>query len=382
MPDTRRLLLTGARLVDEIVVDDAWLLVGDGRILARGTGEPGVSAETIVDLDGDLLVPGLVDIHCHGGGGHSGEHGPEAVRAVAAFHRRHGTTSIVISLTTAPWADMLDRVRSIRDVADNDDRVLGSHLEGPFLDHAHRGAHEESLLRPATPERIEELLAAADGTLRQVTIAPELAPGTVIDRLVGAGVRVAIGHTSATSADTSAAAARGASILTHAFNGMPGIHHRAPGPVPAAAAAPGVTLEVIADGVHVDPLVIASLFRLVPGRVALVTDSIAAAGAADGDYPLGGHTVRVRDGIARVGDHGSLAGSTLTLDRALRVCVSAGIPLVDVVRAATRTPADAIGATDRGRLDTGSRADLVRLDADLTVIDVWAAGARIENPAA
>jgi N-acetylglucosamine-6-phosphate deacetylase len=382
MPDQGRVLLTGARLIDEVVLDDAWVLVADGRIIARGTGRPGVTAQNVVDLGGDLLVPGFVDIHCHGGGGHSGENGADAVREVAAFHRRHGTTSIVVSLATAAWPAMLDRVRAIRAVAETDDRVLGSHLEGPFLDHAHRGAHEESLLRTATPELIDELLEAAQGTLRQVTLAPELAPGSVIDRLVGAGVRVAVGHTSATADDTAAAIARGASILTHAFNGMPGIHHRAPGPVAAAAAAPGMILEVIADGVHVDPLVIASLFRLAPERVALVTDAITAAGAADGDYPLGGHTIRVRDGIARIGEHGSLAGSTLTLDRALRVCVDAGIPLVDAVRAATRTPADAIGTHDRGRLDVGSRADLVRLSADLTVVDAWAAGVRIEAPAA
>lgn len=379
MPDLGTLLLTGARLVDERIVDDAWLLVADGRIIARGTGLPGVEAETTVDLGGDLLVPGFVDIHCHGGGGFSGEDGPDAVREVAAFHRGHGTTSIVISLATAPWPTMLDRVRAVGAVADADDRVLGSHLEGPFLDHAHRGAHEESLLRTAAPDLIDELLAAAAGTLRQVTLAPELAPADVIDRLIGAGVRVAVGHTSATADDTAAAIARGASILTHAFNGMPGIHHRAPGPVPAAAAAPGATLEVIADGVHVDPLVIAALFRMAPGRVALVTDAITAAGSADGDYPLGGHTIRVRDGIARIGEHGSLAGSTLTLDRAIRVCVEAGIPLVEAIRAATRTPADAIGAPDRGRLDDGSRADLVRMSADLAVVDVWSAGVRVET---
>ncbi len=381
MSESGRLLFTGARLVDDVVLDDAWVLVADGWVIARGTGRPGVTARTTVDLNGDLLVPGFVDIHCHGGGGHSGEDGSDAVRAVAAFHRRHGTTSIVVSLATAEWPTMLDRVRAIRAVAETDDRVLGSHLEGPFLDHAHRGAHDESLLRTATPELIDEVLDVAGATLRQVTLAPELAPGAVIDRLVGSGVRVAVGHTSATSADTAAAAARGASILTHAFNGMPGIHHRSPGPVPAAAAAPGVTLEIIADGVHVDPLVIASLFRLAPGRIALITDAITAAGAADGDYPLGGHTIRVRDGVARVGEHGSLAGSTLTLDRALRVCVDAGIPLVDAVRAATRTPAEAVGAHDRGRLDEGSRADLVRMSADLTVVDVWAAGVRVEDSA-
>ena len=270
---------------------------------------------------------------------------------------------------------MLDRLGAVRDAARRDDRILGAHLEGPFLAAAHRGAHEESLLLEPSLELADRILATAEGTLRQITLAPERTPDPVIDRFLGAGVHVAVGHTSATFAEARGAFARGASILTHTFNGMPGIHHRQPGPVVAAIEA-SATLEIIADGVHVDPAVVALLMSAAPGRVALVTDAITAAGAPDGDYPLGGHVIQVREGIARLGEHGSLAGSTLTLDRAVRVCVDAGVPLESAIRSATAVPARAIGERDRGLLDPGARADLVELDDQLEVLAVWSRGAR------
>lgn len=371
-----RALLRGARLVDDRgVVPDGWLLIEDDRIRARGQGDPGHHDAAVYDLRGRTVTPGFVDLHCHGGGGHSGEDGVDGVLGLAAFHRAHGTTALVVSLATAPFETMLDRLGAVRDAARRDDRILGAHLEGPFLAAAHRGAHEESLLLEPSLEFADRILATAEGTLRQITLAPERTPDPVIDRFLGAGVHVAVGHTSATFAEARGAFARGASILTHTFNGMPGIHHRQPGPVVAAIEA-SATLEIIADGVHVDPAVVALLMSAAPGRVALVTDAITAAGAPDGDYPLGGHVIQVREGIARLGEHGSLAGSTLTLDRAVRVCVDAGVPLESAIRSATAVPARAIGERDRGLLDPGARADLVELDDQLEVLAVWSRGAR------
>lgn len=371
-----RALLRGARLVDDRgVVPDGWLLIEDDRIRARGQGDPGHHDAAVYDLRGRTVTPGFVDLHCHGGGGHSGEDGVDGVLGLAAFHRAHGTTALVVSLATAPFETMLDRLGAVRDAARRDDRILGAHLEGPFLAAAHRGAHEESLLLEPSLEFADRILATAEGTLRQITLAPERTPDPVIDRFLGAGVHVAVGHTSATLAEARGAFARGASILTHTFNGMPGIHHRQPGPVVAAIEA-SATLEIIADGVHVDPAVVALLMSAAPGRVALVTDAITAAGAPDGDYPLGGHVIQVREGIARLGEHGSLAGSTLTLDRAVRVCVDAGVPLESAIRSATAVPARAIGERDRGLLDPGARADLVELDDQLEVLAVWSRGAR------
>jgi len=191
-----------------------------------------------------------------------------------------------------------------------------------------------------------------------------------------AGVVVAVGHTAATYEQAREAFAAGATLLTHAFNGMDGVHHRAPGPVAAATRTPGVTLEIINDGTHVHPEVVRLAFAGAPGRVALITDAMAAAGAADGDYLLGALEVQVRDGVARLTHGGSIAGSTLTLDEALRrAVVEVGLSVEEAVRALTETPAAAIGEGDRlGRLAAGYTADAVLLDDDFRVLQVWVAG--------
>ncbi|WP_375388001.1 N-acetylglucosamine-6-phosphate deacetylase, partial [uncultured Amnibacterium sp.] len=189
-------------------------------------------------------------------------------------------------------------------------------------------------------------------------------------------VRVAVGHTTADLATAGAAFDAGASLLTHAFNAMPGLAHRAPGPIGAALERPEVVLELIADGLHVHPVLVAALFRLAPGRVALITDAMAAAGSGDGTYRLGSLEVTVRDGAARL-PSGSLAGSTLTLDAAVRTAVAAGVPLPEAVLAATAVPARAIGRPDLGALEAGAPADLVLLSDALEIESVWADGRRL-----
>ncbi len=234
-------------------------------------------------------------------------------------------------------------------------------------------------LRAATPDAVAALLEAGAGTIRQVTLAPEL-PGAAeaIRTFVDAGVAVAVGHTDADAEATRAAFEAGATILTHAFNAMPPLHHRAPGPVGAATADPRVTLEVIADGVHVDPELIRILFAAAPGRIALITDAMAAAGARDGRYTLGELEVDVVDGVARVAGTSTIAGSTLTQDAALRVALKAGIDLPSAVDALTRAPAEAIGVDDRlGILREGFAADAVLLDAALAPRAVWLDGRRM-----
>ncbi len=256
---------------------------------------------------------------------------------------------------------------------------MGLHLEGPFLADSHRGAHDPGLLRTPDAASVQALLDAANGTLFQVTLAPEL-PGAeaAVRRFVEAGVRVAIGHTAADFDEATRAFDWGATLLTHAFNGMAGMHHRAPGPVLAAMRCPHATLEVIADGVHVHPEMISLVFREAPNRVALITDAMAATGAPDGDYQLGPLQVAVRDGVARTAA-GGLAGSTLTQDRALRIAIhTVGLSLTEAVTALTETPARCLGrAHDLGRLDPGYRADAVLLNSNLTVESVWAEGHRV-----
>lgn len=377
---TGSLVVHSARIVDRgEIVDDGWLRIEEGRVAGRGTGATWSPADAVVDAvavagEGALLTPGFIDIHGHGGAGAAYDDGVQAIRTARALHRAHGTTRAVISLVTAPLDELARSVEAIADLMRTDADILGSHLEGPFLDPGHKGAHEPSLLRPPVAADVSALLAAGRGTIRQVTIAPELPGGLEAIRLiVESGAAAAVGHTDADAAMAVAAFDAGASILTHAFNAMPGIHHRAPGPVLAAAADRRVVLEAIADNVHLDPHVIKLLFDTAPERVALVTDAMAAAGSADGHYDLGAVSVTVKDGIARTDETGSIAGSTLTQDVALQRAVQAGVALPAAVRALTETPAGAIGRGDRlGSLRQGFAGDAVLLDAQLRVARVWA----------
>lgn len=376
-------LFHGARKLDAHgQVDGFWMLAADGEILAAGSGplpDAATGAE-LVDVAGHWLVPGFIDLHGHGGGGHSYDHGPEEILAALAPHRARGTTRSVLSLVANPFDDMLASLATIADLAEADPLILGSHLEGPYLAPGNRGAHNPEYLLEPEPYEVERLIGAARGTLRQLTIAPEL-PGAMeaIGVLIEAGVAVGVGHTMADLEQARAAFHRGARILTHAFNAMPGIHHRAPGPVVAAFEDERVTLELILDGRHVHPAVAAMAFTEAPGRVALVTDAMAAAGSSDGDYRLGSLNVSVRDGLALLSGTQTIAGSTLTQDAALRCAITeAGIEPRDAVAALTHVPATALGLGDRhGLLAPGYAADAVLLDHEWRVAGVWADGTRL-----
>ena len=358
-------------------VDDFWMLVEGGSIAATGNGHQQPDASSTVDVGGHWLVPGFMDLHGHGGGGHSFDNGPDEILAALATHRAHGTTRSVISLVANPLASVRESLGTIADLAAVDPLILGSHLEGPFLAPENRGAHNVDFLRDPQPYEVEQLLEAARSTLRQITIAPEL-PGAMeaIDVLVEAGVAVGIGHTQADEALAHEAFDRGARLLTHAFNAMPGIHHRAPGPVVAAFDDDRVTLELILDGKHVHSSVARLAFGEAPGRIALVTDAMAAAGASDGDYTLGSLNVTVRDGLAVLRGTTSIAGSTLTQDAALRRAITeVGLSPADAVAALTTVPARALGLDHRhGLLAPGYAADAVLLDHAWHVTAVWADG--------
>ena len=290
-------------------------------------------------------MAGWLDIHAHGGGGFDFGGTVDGTRAALAAHGAHGTDRIVASLVSAPLAETRRELGVIREVMAVEPGLLGVHLEGPFLAPARKGAHDPDALALPTPEHVAALLEACDGTMRQITVAPEL-PGALdaIETLVDHGVVVAVGHTEATADQARAAFDRGATLLTHGFNAMRGIVGREPGPVGAALADERVSIEVIADGIHVHPDNIAALFRAAPGRVVLVTDAMSAAAAAPGRYILGGLDVDVTaDGRAVLAGTDTLAGSTLTLDRAVEVCVAAGGPRDDAVAAATTVPERVLG---------------------------------------
>ncbi|MGN6426786.1 MAG: N-acetylglucosamine-6-phosphate deacetylase [Leifsonia sp.] len=372
-----------ARKVDaDGLVDEFWLVAEDGRIVATGTGigwreaaqAPG---REVVDAHGHWLTPGFIDLHCHGGGGHPYDDGPDQMLAALATHRAHGTTRALVSHVANPLASLRESLGVVADLAAVDPLILGSHLEGPFLAPERRGAHDAAFLREPGPEMVEELIGAARGTLRTTTIAPEL-PNALesIGVLIEAGVVVGIGHTAADYDQAARAFEVGARLLVHAFNAMNGIHHRAPGPVMAAIENPEVTLELILDGLHVHPSVAGLLFREAPGRVALVTDAMAAAGATDGYYRLGGLNVTVKDGLAVLSGTSTIAGSTLTQDVALRNAITlVGLDPVPAVTALTLAPARVLGEDHRlGRLHTGYAADAVLLDHEWRVQRVLADG--------
>lgn len=379
------IIVHGARKLDANgQVDDFWMRVEGDTITATGLGDapdtPDVRER--IDVAGRWLVPGFIDLHGHGGGGHAFDDGASEIGAALATHRAHGTTRSVISLVANPLATLRASLEVIAELAQSDPLILGSHLEGPFLAPDRRGAHNLSYLREPKPFEVDDLIGAARGSLRQVTIAPEL-PGALeaIDVLVEAGITVAIGHTEASFELAHEAFDRGARVLTHAFNAMPGIHHRAPGPVVAAFEDDRVVIELILDGQHVHPDVAAMTFRSAPGRVALVTDAMAAAGANDGDYRLGSLNVSVRNGLAVLRGTDTIAGSTLTQDAALRFAIErVGIPPIDAVTALTATPARVLGQDHRlGLLWPGYAADAVLLDHDWQVQRVWADGNAISG---
>ena len=368
---------TGRRLLT-----DGWLLLRDGVVAALGEGPvpPGqqAAADEVVDARGAHVVPGFVDLHCHGGGGAQfGGTGAAAVssaRTVAATHRAHGTTTLVASLVSRPVAELRETVTALADLV-GDGVLAGVHLEGPWLSPAHRGAHDPALLGDPAAADVEDLLSVAGGVVRVVTIAPELPGGLdAVRRTAGSGAIAAIGHTDADAALARAAVDAGARLATHLFNAMPPVHHRAPGPVVALLEDQRVVVELIADGVHLHALTVAHAARSAgPRRTALVTDAMAAAGSADGDYLLGDLRVEVRDGTARLADGGSIAGSTLTLDRALAFAVhAAGVDLDAALAAVTTVPAALLGRADRGHLEPGATGGAVLLDERLDLVRVLA----------
>lgn len=287
----------------------------------------------------------MLDIHCHGGGGHAFGATVEGTLAAFAAHRAHGTARVVASLVTAPLEETARAARVVRDAAAVEPGILGVHLEGPFLAPERKGAHDPDALALPSADAARRLLDACEGTMRQITLAPEL-PGALdaIEVLVDAGVVVAVGHTECTADQARAAFDAGATLVTHGFNAMRGIVGREPGPLGAALADPRVAIEVIADGIHVADQNLALLFAAAPGRIVLVTDAMAAAASSPGRYELGGLDVDVTpDGRAVLAGTQTLAGSTLTLDRAVQVCVDAGVPREAALAAATTTPARVLG---------------------------------------
>ncbi|GAA0482565.1 N-acetylglucosamine-6-phosphate deacetylase [Paractinoplanes deccanensis] len=355
-----------------------------GRIV-----RPGAVVEGYVEVDGptilevvhapgagdDVIVPGFVDLHCHGGGGHTFTTGDAlSARGAAEFHLRHGTTTLLASLVSSPFELMREATAAYLPLVE-EGVLAGVHYEGPYLSGVRCGAQNPDFLRDPSIDELQELIKT--DAVRMVTIAPEL-PGALeaIAFLRDNGVAAAVGHTDATYEQARAGVEAGAAVGTHLFNGMRPPHHREPGPVIGLLSSP-VVCELIADNIHLHPGMLAFAAHTAgPDKAALITDAIDATGMADGTYDLGGQQVIVADGVARLARNDSIAGSTLTMDVALRNTVAAGIPLPDAVAMASTTPARVLGLADRtGALEAGLSADLVVLSPDLTVQRVMRRGA-------
>jgi N-acetylglucosamine-6-phosphate deacetylase len=402
-------VLRGTLVSAGAVTHDGVVAVAGDRIAYAGPGrgyDPAQlpEAQELPLPDGASLLPGLVDLHCHGAAGGGFPNGSDrACREAVDFLHRSGTTSLLASLVAAS-SDELVRALGILRVLAAEGLIAGVHSEGPFLARSRCGAQNPRWLRDPDPELLRKMLAAAGGTLRTMTYAPELpGAGDLLRMLTIHGVTPSLGHTDADcglaaaslaeAADLIGGAAAGAGFglrarptVTHLFNGMPPMHHRSPGPVAASlrlAARGTVAVELIGDGVHLDPEMVRMVFELVgAGNIALVTDSMAATGLPDGDYELGSSEVSVHHRVATLRSNGALAGGTATLLEVVRTTMAAGVSAADAVLAATLVPARVLGLeTQIGALRTQMRADVVAVGPHFELLRVLRGGELLDAPA-
>lgn len=383
-------VLVASRLATPVeILEDAYLVIDGGRVAQVGRGPAPSGRWPVVDVGDALVAPGFIDVHVHGGGGYqvncaTREEVEASVREMARFHARHGTTGLVPTTVSDSPEALRVAVEGVAAVTGSPGLgVLGSNLEGPWIAPSRAGAQYPGALRPPSVPELHDLVERSRGTLRLVTVAPEL--DGALELVVAArqaGLVVAIGHTDADYETATAAFEAGARHATHLFNAMAPIHHRQPGPVAAALADWRVYLEIIADGVHIHPALISLVASLAPERLVLMTDAISAAGADPGRYRLGPVEVLVSDGRAVLADkEGTVAGSVLTMDRAVAQAVNlAGVPLLSALRAASLNPANALGEETKGRLSPGSDADLVVLDSELAVLATMIGGRVAHDP--
>jgi len=378
---TAPLVVSGGRVITPTGVVDGDVLVRDGRVASIGRAV-GVAEAVTIDGLGCWVAPGLVDLQCNGGYGLDLTSDPASVWELATRLTRHGVTAFaptVVSTRPERYAGALDILRA-RPEGFAGAEPVGWHFEGPMLAEAKRGAHDARWLQRPSAALIDGWSRARG--VAMVTLAPEL-PGAldVVRTLVGRGVVVSAGHTAATTDELRAGIDAGMAMLTHLFNAMPPLHHRAPGPVGLAMAG-ALAAGLIADGIHVDPVTVRAAWRAMGAeRIALVTDAVAALGLVSGRQPLAGAEVTVDDTGVRLAD-GTLAGSNLSLDQAVRNVVAwTGCTVSEAVAAASTTPARLLHDESRGALAPGRRADLVVLSADLQV-RTTVVGGRVVWPAA
>ncbi|MFB9991112.1 N-acetylglucosamine-6-phosphate deacetylase [Deinococcus oregonensis] len=355
------------------LIEQGCLQILQGRLARVIVGAaPPVGQAQVLDGRGQVLIPGMIDVHIHGANGHDMMDGTrssieEVSRACAAT----GCTSFLVTSVSSTLEDLLRLIDRVQEVVGHEPgaRVAGIHAEGPYLNAARKGMQNEAFLRHPSLSEMQQVLQHAGSLLKMVTLAPELPGGLALTRhLKAQGVIVAVAHSDATYEEALAAFREGASHVTHCFNGMRPIHHRDPGLIVAAFEQRHVSVQAIVDQVHLHPAIVRLMHRIKgPERMVLITDALQAMGLGDGDYVFGGHAVTVREGVARLAD-GTLASSTVTMNEALRNTVELGIPLADAVMMASTTPADLLNLPHKGRIAVGADADLVLLNDQYQVV--------------
>ena len=346
-------------LIDQELQKEVWLEIEDGLIRSINTG---TTPEYDFRYEG-ILIPGFVDIHCHGGGGkYFGSLTDSQIEQVIATHRAGGTVAGLASLVTEPIENLISQIKRLVPFAQRGE-IAGIHLEGPYLSHARCGAHDPNLLRTPTIAEVQTLLDAGQGFIKMITIAPELDNALeVIEYLGKSGVIAAIGHSQSDAATAQAAIDRGASVVTHFNNAMPKVVD-GPGTMSSAVISElRVSLELILDGEHVSTQIVRDVFETAPNRIVMVTDAMSAAGSTDGTYKIANLEVIVKDGVARLASNGSLAGSTLTMAKAFNHALNEiGISITEAVHAASTLPALILGRTDLGEIAVGKSGFLNHL---------------------
>jgi N-acetylglucosamine-6-phosphate deacetylase len=379
----RSLLTAGTLVLPDGVLSDPWLLVEDGVIHSFGTRGDGLPQhKEHHDLPGALLAPAMLDIHVHGAAGHDVMEGTaESVSHVTRFLASHGVGAFLPTTVTAPVDDILRALDGLATLIETPGSVegatpLGIHLEGPFLSHAKRGVHPPALLQPPSIELFDRFWQAARGHIRLMTVAPELPSALdLIRHATELGVRISLGHSDATAAEAQAGVSAGGVSATHTYNAMRGLDHREPGMLGAVLDDDSLYAEIIADGIHVQPIAIRVFWRSKgSARTILITDGMSATGMPNGRYRLGTFEVDVADGRATHGD--VLAGSVLTMDRAVHnFAAFTGAPLVTVARLATANPAALSGfAPSHGAIAAGRRADVIAFSAEGQLVATCIAG--------
>jgi len=366
------LLKHGEIYTQNEIIYNGDLLISNGKISSIGKNLSTNDAE-VIDLKGKKIVPGFIDIHIHGGVGHDTMDATyEALNAISIHLAKHGVTSFCPTTMTMDIPYILNALKNINETMKKKTagaQILGAYVEGPFISKEHKGAQDEKYIIPPDKNLFDEFLEIAGGNIKVIALAPEKDPdGSFVEHVTKKGVKVSLGHTNATYEEMKNGVEHGATIAVHTYNGMKGLHHREPGALGEVFLDDRIYSEVISDFIHTHPASVKILIKIKgTDKVILISDAMPACGLGDGEYIFGGQKVLVKEGVAKL-ENGSLAGSTLTLDKALANITFLGVPLFEACKMASLNPAKAIGVDDRkGSIEVEKDADIVVLNNDLTV---------------